>query len=105
MFSYDDSLNDHLIIRTLRIPRTMLGLIVGVALGLAGAVMQGVLATRWPTRGSSGSTPARRCSWSSRSTRSGSLALGYVWFAFIGAALAPVAVCAFGSFGRGVPPP
>ena len=36
------SLNDHLIVRSLRVPRTVLGLAVGVALGLAGAVMQGV---------------------------------------------------------------
>ena len=38
---YDGS-NDHLIVVSLRVPRTLIGLGVGVALGLAGAVMQGV---------------------------------------------------------------
>jgi iron-siderophore transport system permease protein len=41
-----DGSNDHLIVRSLRVPRTLLGLGVGGALGLAGAVMQGV--TWWP---------------------------------------------------------
>ena len=39
---YDGSLNGHLIVRDLRLPRTELGLLVGPALGLAGALMQGV---------------------------------------------------------------
>ena len=39
---YDSTLNDHLIVRTLRIPRTAVGLMVGVCLGLSGAVMQGL---------------------------------------------------------------
>ena len=34
--------DDHLIVRSLRVPRTVIGLAVGAALGLAGAVMQGV---------------------------------------------------------------
>jgi ABC-type Fe3+-siderophore transport system permease subunit len=42
LLHYDSSSNDHLIIRSLRVPRTIVGVMVGVALGLAGAVMQGV---------------------------------------------------------------
>jgi iron complex transport system permease protein len=42
LFHYDASSNDHLIVRSLRIPRTIIGVMVGVALGLAGAGMQGV---------------------------------------------------------------
>lgn len=34
--------NDHLVVRELRVPRTVVGLVAGAALGLAGAVMQGV---------------------------------------------------------------
>ena len=39
---FDPTNNDHLIVRSLRVPRTVIGLLVGAALGLAGAVMQGV---------------------------------------------------------------
>lgn len=35
LWSYDPTIDDHLIIRSLRIPRTGMGLLVGVALGLA----------------------------------------------------------------------
>ena len=41
-FEFDPTSNDHLIVRELRVPRTVIGLLVGGALGLAGAVMQGV---------------------------------------------------------------
>ena len=40
--SYDAGIEDHLIVRELRLPRTVLALMVGGALGLAGAVMQGL---------------------------------------------------------------
>lgn len=39
---FDPDSQNHLIIRSLRLPRTLIGLCVGAALGLAGAVMQGV---------------------------------------------------------------
>src|SRR5690606_13137501 len=39
LVNYDDS-NDHVIIRDLRLPRTLLGLIVGMALGVAGGLIQ-----------------------------------------------------------------
>ena len=39
---YDPDNTDHLVIRELRLPRTVIGLLAGAALGLAGAVMQGV---------------------------------------------------------------
>ena len=42
IFSYDPNNADHLVIMELRLPRTILGVLVGAALGLSGAVMQGV---------------------------------------------------------------
>ena len=42
LFRFDGGNDDHLIVRSLRVPRTVVGLMVGIALGLAGAVMQGV---------------------------------------------------------------
>src|SRR4051812_21327636 len=34
--------NDHMVVRELRVPRTILGVLAGAALGLAGALMQGL---------------------------------------------------------------
>ncbi|MDT9120772.1 iron chelate uptake ABC transporter family permease subunit, partial [Escherichia coli] len=39
LFAYNDS-DDHAIIVALRVPRTILGLLVGIALGLSGALIQ-----------------------------------------------------------------
>ncbi|MEQ8166496.1 MAG: iron chelate uptake ABC transporter family permease subunit, partial [Alphaproteobacteria bacterium] len=39
LLAYDDS-NDHAIVQTLRLPRTVLGLLVGAALGISGALIQ-----------------------------------------------------------------
>ncbi len=39
---YDESNTDHVIVHSLRVPRTVIGLLVGAALGLSGALMQGV---------------------------------------------------------------
>ena len=41
-FSAFDGSDEHIIVRELRVPRTELGLLVGAALGAAGALMQGV---------------------------------------------------------------
>lgn len=40
--AYDPQSQDHLIVRSLRLPRTAIGVAVGAALGVAGALMQGV---------------------------------------------------------------
>lgn len=54
IFDFDAS-NNHLIVRSLRIPRTVVGIGVGAALGLAGAVMQGVPESRSPPSQTAGS--------------------------------------------------
>jgi iron complex transport system permease protein len=91
-----------LIVRYLRVPRTAAGLLAGVALGLAGAVIQGL--TRNPL-GSPGilginAGAALAAVVALALFGVGSLA-GYVWFAFAGAAAAAVAVYAVGAVGRG----
>jgi iron complex transport system permease protein len=101
LFHFDGS-NDHLIVRSLRGPRTIVGLSVGAALGLAGAVMQGV--TRNPLADpailgvESGASLAVVVA--IRSFGVGSIG-GYVWFALAGAALGSVIVYTLGSIGRG----
>jgi len=97
----DDGSNDHLIIRSLRVPRTLVGLGVGVALGLSGAVMQGV--TRNPLAGpgilgvNAGASLAVVIAIYTFGI--GNLSV-YVWFAFVGAAVASVVVYGLGSLGR-----
>jgi iron complex transport system permease protein len=94
--------DEHVVVRSLRVPRTVAGLMVGAALGLAGAVMQGV--TRNPLADpallgvSAGASFAVVVGISVFGIGS---ALGFVWFAFAGAAVASVLVHALGAIGRG----
>ncbi|MET0910659.1 MAG: iron chelate uptake ABC transporter family permease subunit [Ilumatobacteraceae bacterium] len=98
---FDPQNNDHLIVRSLRVPRTIIGLLVGAALGLAGAVMQGV--TRNPLADpallgiEAGASLAVVAGISVFNI--GSLS-GYVWFAFAGAAAASAVVYGLSSFGH-----
>jgi iron complex transport system permease protein len=102
LWHYDARLDDHLIVRTLRVPRTIVGIGVGAALGLAGAVMQGV--TRNPLADPAilgiESGAALAVVVGIHSFGVGALS-GYVWFVFAGAAVASVVVYALGSLGRG----
>lgn len=100
--SYDPSNNDHLIIRSLRLPRTLIGIGVGVALGLAGAVMQGVTRNPLADPGIFGveAGAALAVVVGIYVFGIGSLT-GYVWFAFAGAGMASVVVYGLGSVGRG----
>jgi iron complex transport system permease protein len=98
---YDATDQDQVIIRTLRVPRTIVGLLVGAALGLAGTLMQGV--TRNPladpgilgVNGGAALFVVIGIHWFGIGTLS-----GYVWFAFAGAGIAAVVVYAIGSMGR-----
>ena len=94
--------DDAVVIRELRIPRTLLGVLVGLSLGAAGALMQGH--TRNPL-GDPGLLGV-----AAGASAAVVLAIfvlgvgtpsGYVWFAFGGALLGSVAVFAIGSSGRG----
>ena len=100
-FHYDDENTDHLVVWTLRVPRTLAGILVGLALGLAGAVMQGVARNPLADPGllgvNAGAALAVVCAISILGVGS---ALGYVWFAFLGAAVVSVLVYVIGSLGR-----
>lgn len=100
-FAYEDS-TEHLIVRRLRVPRTMLGLGVGAALGLAGGVMQGLTRNPLADPGILGveAGAALAVVVGIHTFGIGSLT-GYVWFAFAGAALASAVVYGIGSLGRG----
>jgi iron complex transport system permease protein len=99
---FDRTNGDHLIVRTLRVPRTMTGLLVGVALGLAGAVMQGVARNPLADPGILGVNAGAALFVVVGIFSFGVTSLmGYVWFAFAGAAIASVVVYLLGSTGRG----
>lgn len=98
---YNESNTDHVIVRSLRVPRTLIGLLVGSALGLSGALMQGV--TRNPladpgilgVNGGAALFVVGGIYWFGLSSLT-----SYVWLAFVGAAAASVAVYLLGSLGR-----
>jgi iron complex transport system permease protein len=104
--AYDPASDEHLIVQTLRIPRTVLGIAVGVALGLAGAVMQGVSRNPLADPGILGinAGAAFAVVIAIYALGIGTLT-GYVWFAFVGAAVAAVVVYGLGSLGREGPTP
>jgi iron complex transport system permease protein len=85
-----------------RVPRTLLAMVVGAALGLSGAVMQGVtrnpLADPWIL----GVTPGASLAVVTGIAFFGLSSAGaYIWVAIAGSAVAAVFVYAVGSLGRG----
>ncbi len=100
-FNYNPALNDHLIVRSLRVPRNIVGLLVGVALGLSGAVMQGVARNPLADPGILGvSAGAALAVVIAIYVFGVATLLGYVWFAFAGALVASLVVYFLGSLGR-----
>ncbi|MDA5284879.1 FecCD family ABC transporter permease [Streptomyces sp. NPDC054904] len=94
------------IIHEYRIPRTLLGLVVGLALGLSGALMQALTRNPLADPGLLGvSLGASTGVVVAISFLGIGTALGYVWFAFAGAAIASVVVYLLGSSGRSLATP
>jgi iron complex transport system permease protein len=94
------------IIHDYRLPRTVLGVLVGVALGLSGALMQALTRNPLADPGLLGVSLG--------ASTGVVLAIGFlgvgtlrghVWFAFLGAALASLVVYLLGASGRSVPTP
>jgi iron complex transport system permease protein len=103
---HPDGSQASVIVHDLRLPRTMLGLLVGAALGAAGALMQGHTRNPLADPGllgvSAGAALAVVVAIGSFGVRS---AHGYVWFALFGAAVASVAVFAISAAGGKRPSP
>lgn len=98
---YDPASTDQLVVITSRLPRTVLGLLVGAALGLAGCAMQGVTRNPLADPGILGvNGGAALAIVLGISVFGVADASGYVWFAFVGAAVASVLVYAVASLGR-----
>lgn len=100
--SFDATSTDHLVVRELRLPRTIVGVLVGASLGVAGALMQAVTRNPLADPGILGVNAGASFAvvigiWA---FGVGSV-LGLVWFAFAGAAVTSVVVYLLGSVGRG----
>ncbi|MBN9622155.1 MAG: iron chelate uptake ABC transporter family permease subunit [Actinobacteria bacterium] len=89
------------IVRNLRLPRLLLGLEVGVALGLAGALMQALTRNPLADPGLLGVNAGAATAVVLATALLGlSRLTEYVWFAFLGAAVVSLLVYALGSRGR-----
>jgi iron complex transport system permease protein len=85
-----------------RVPRTLLAMLVGAALGLAGAVMQGVTRNPLADPGILGVTTGASLAVVSGIAFFGmSSPTSYIWVAILGAAAAAAFVYSIGSLGRG----
>jgi iron complex transport system permease protein len=106
LFAFDSSSTNHLIVRSLRIPRALIAALVGAALAVAGALMQGLTRNPLADPGILGieTGAALGVVGAVLFLDISSLYL-YALFAFAGAALTASAVYALGSLGRGGPTP
>ncbi|MYU51668.1 MULTISPECIES: FecCD family ABC transporter permease [Streptomyces] len=90
------------VVRYLRLPRTLIGLMVGAALAMAGTVMQGITRNPIADPGILGISQGASVGVVLALSFAGIHTLtGYVWFAFAGAGIASVVVYAIASSGRG----
>ncbi len=98
--------NDHLVVRSERVPRTLIGLVGGVALGATGALMQGVTRNPIADPGLLGLNSGASLGVIVAIAGFGiSSVQGYLWFAFLGAMVAAVVVYGAASLGwEGVTP-
>lgn len=100
-FTAFDGSTEHLIIRTVRVPRALIATMVGAALAVAGSLMQGL--TRNPLASPSilgiNAGAALAVVTAVAFFRVSSLVV-YAWFAFLGAGMAAVVVYWLGSIGR-----
>lgn len=95
---------DQIAVRELRVPRTLLGLVVGVALAVAGVVMQGLTRNPVADPGLLGVSAGAALGVVSAVTLLGVASLaGYVWFALAGALVAATIVFAVGARSRRSP--
>lgn len=100
-FTAFDNSTDHLIIRTVRMPRSIIALLVGAALAVAGAIMQGLSRNPLADPGILGIEAGAALAVVAGVFLLGSASLiVYTWLALLGAAAAAVTVYFLGSMGR-----
>ncbi|MFD9739500.1 FecCD family ABC transporter permease [Umezawaea sp. NPDC059074] len=103
---HNDGSTEAVIIHDLRIPRGLMGVLVGGALGLAGALMQALTRNPLADPGLLGVEMGASTAVVIAIAFTGvSTVTGYIWFAFAGAAAASVVVYVLGSSGRSAATP
>lgn len=96
-----DASTESTVLHELRVPRTLLGIIVGAALGIAGGLMQSLTRNPLADPGVLGVNAGASVAVVLVVSLTGVSGIGfYLWFAFAGAALASAAVYALGSSQR-----
>ncbi|NBE52845.1 FecCD family ABC transporter permease [Streptomyces boluensis] len=101
---HNSGTDNDVVINDLRLPRTVLGLLVGAALGLAGAVLQALTRNPLADPGLLGINAGASAAVVSAISFLGVTSLtGYVWFAFLGAAAVSVLVYALGGVRSATP--
>ncbi|MEZ8286571.1 ABC transporter permease [Vibrio splendidus] len=105
IFSFDPTNNDHLLVVHLRIPRTLLALVVGGALGVAGVIMQGLTRNPLADPGILGVNAGATVAIVSAIAFLGIHDMAYVmWFGLFGAAVSGTGVFALAGVNKGVNP-
>ena len=92
--------NDHTVVLTQRVPRTVIGILAGAALAVAGTLMQGLTRNPLADPGLLGVNAGASVAVLGAVTLLGiTQPSGFVWFAFAGAAIAAAVVAVIGSRG------
>lgn len=101
-----DESQDSLVIHGLRLPRTMLAIVAGTALGVAGALIMALTRNPLADPGILGVNAGAHLAVALAISLLGLFSFTqYVWFAFVGAIVATVVVYLIGSAGRSGPAP
>ncbi|WP_428983106.1 FecCD family ABC transporter permease [Phytohabitans maris] len=101
LLHYDARIDDHVVVHDLRVPRTLLGLVVGAGLGLAGALIQALTRNPLADPGILGINEGAALGVLVAIGIAGLTSpWAYVWFAFAGAAASAALVYAIGARGR-----
>lgn len=104
-FTDFDGSTDHVVIRQMRVPRTVLGIVVGAALGLAGALTQALTRNPLGDPGILGlNAGAAACVVTGITLLGIATPSGYVWLAIAGAFLAALLVYGVGAGRRATDP-
>ncbi|MFL1379987.1 MULTISPECIES: FecCD family ABC transporter permease [unclassified Nocardiopsis] len=97
-----DTSQESIIVWTLRVPRTLVGMVVGAAFGVAGALIQALTRNPLADPGILGVNAGAGFAVTLGAGFFGLSGItGHIWFAFLGAAAATVLVYLIGSAGRG----
>lgn len=100
-----DGDTDQLVVRELRLPRAIIGVLAGAAFGAVASVLQGATRNPLADPGLLGLNAGASLAVVAAITFLGvSTPLGFIWFAFAGAAAAAAVVFAIGSVGGGATP-